>query len=275
MTAPGGCREVSGNVVKRLMSKLISALPPRQVLLQIAALVAGLSLIQTASGGFDSDDVSFVHRLVLWGVVVSLVALQFLIVTSLVRVSGLSLRERRWPGWLIGFAIVWPLVSLQVEGLKRTPLLAYQAQDPLLEFTLFMAPGIAFVCGLIVIIEVQAERLRRQSEAQARWVPKPLDAEPGSDAWPTGAVLSIETQDHYLSLTSTDGQSLVRATMNEAIARTEPGAGMQVHRSWWVAREAVDRAERRGRDHVLVLKDGRVVPVARGRVDQLKQAGWL
>ncbi|WP_300553020.1 LytTR family DNA-binding domain-containing protein [Maricaulis sp.] len=257
------------------MSKLIAALPPRRVLLQIAGLVAGLSLIQTASGGFDSDDVSFGHRLVLWVVVVSLLALQFLAVSALVRVSGLASAERRWPGWLIGLGVVWPLVSLQVEGLKRTPLLAYQAQDPLLEFTLFMAPGIAFVCGLIVIIEVHSERLRRQSEAQARWVPEPLDVEPGNDARPSGPILSIETQDHYLSLTSSAGQSLVRARMSEAIARTEPGAGMQVHRSWWVAREAVERTERRGRDHVLVLTDGRVVPVARGRVDQLKQAGWL
>lgn len=112
MTVPAGCRQVSGNVVKRLMSKLITALPQRRVLVMIGGLVAGLSLIQNASGGFDSDDVSFAHRLVLWVVVVGLVALQFLAVSGLARVSGLASAGRRWPGWLIAFLVVWPLVSL-------------------------------------------------------------------------------------------------------------------------------------------------------------------
>ena len=106
-------------------------------------------------------------------------------------------------------------------------------------------------------------------------VPAPLDEQATSQEWPDGAILSIETQDHYLSVNTADGQYLLRATLAEAMARIEPGAGMRVHRSWWVAREAVLRAERRGRDHVLLLKDERVIPVARGRVDQLKQAGWL
>ncbi|WP_300532410.1 LytTR family DNA-binding domain-containing protein [Maricaulis sp.] len=257
------------------MSKFLQACPSRRVLLQTGLLVLALSLIQTASGGFDSDDVSFAHRLVLWTVVVCLVAGQFLAIMVLVRLSGLAQAGRRWPAWLIAFAGVWPLVTLQVEALKRTPLLSYQAPDPLLDFALFMAPGIAFICGLIVLIEIQAERQRRREDEQASWVPAPLeDADPG-EGWPAGTILSIETQDHYLSLTSDHGQHLVRATMSEAIARTRPGSGMRVHRSWWVAREAVARTERRGRDHVLILVDDRVVPIARGRVDQLKQAGWL
>ena len=261
--------------MKRLISKILQALPDQRVLLQTMALVVGLSLIQTASGGFDSDDVSFAHRLGLWTVLVGLVGVQFLMTSAMLRALVFEPAGRPWPAWLMAFAVVWPLVALQVEGLKRTPLLSWQAPDPLIELALFMAPGIAFVCGLIALIEVHAERQRQREQEQASWVPAPLDVQATSHEWPDGAILSIETQDHYLSVNTADGQYLLRATLAEAMARIEPGAGMRVHRSWWVAREAVLRAERRGRDHVLLLKDERVIPVARGRVDQLKQAGWL
>ncbi len=54
-------------------------------------------------------------------------------------------------------------------------------------------------------------------------------------------------------------------SMKEAITRYGKG-GLQVHRSWWVAADAVIDAERDGRNWRLRLSNGLIVPVARNRI---------
>ena len=51
--------------------------------------------------------------------------------------------------------------------------------------------------------------------------------------------------------------------------------GAQVHRSWWVARDAVEDVKRDGRNLRLVLPGGLEAPVSRARVVELKEAGWF
>ena len=77
-----------------------------------------------------------------------------------------------------------------------------------------------------------------------------------------GELLCLQMQDHYLAVHSTDGQQLILCRMEDA-ARELGSLGQRVHRSWWVAHEAVDEAKRRNGRMSLVLKDGREVPVGR------------
>jgi len=51
--------------------------------------------------------------------------------------------------------------------------------------------------------------------------------------------------------------------------------GLQVHRSWWVARRAIAGVERDGRNLRLKLIDGETAPVSRASVAKLRAAGWL
>ena len=51
--------------------------------------------------------------------------------------------------------------------------------------------------------------------------------------------------------------------------------GLQVHRSWWVARDAVRGVQAEWRALSLVLENGLSVPVARSRVAILRDNGWL
>lgn len=262
--------------MKRLASGLSAQLQhwmmTRRIWGQVAGLVLVLSLVQTASGGFDSDAVGFGHRLVLWIVIIAGIAIQFLALTALLRrVLPASFAKRQ--AWTGAFLCVWPLAALEVEGLKRTPLLSYQPPDPLFDFMIFMLPGVAFLCGLIILIAWLDDR--RLAREKARSTPPPLEPGDAATGLPATPVMSVEAQDHYLEIVTESRTHLVRATMREALSRLDPARGMQVHRSWWVAQEAVVRAERRGRDHVLILRDGRVAPIARGRTERLKDAGWL
>lgn len=59
-------------------------------------------------------------------------------------------------------------------------------------------------------------------------------------------------------------------------ARELAGAeGMQVHRSWWVARAAIAEATRANGRMTLRLTNGVDAPVSRTYAPKLREAGWV
>ena len=71
------------------------------------------------------------------------------------------------------------------------------------------------------------------------------------------------------------GSDLVLMPMKDAIAELAGVEGMQVHRSWWVAKAAVVQAVSEGRNISLRLSNGLDAPVSRASVARLRAAGWL
>ena len=112
--------------------------------------------------------------------------------------------------------------------------------------------------------------------------PGPPAADP-SEADPPGRLsprqkaeaLCLQMEDHYVRVHTPGRSELVLLPMHQAILELRDLAGLRVHRSWWVAREAVTGAEQDGRSVRLVLANGIRVPVARNRVAELRAAGWL
>lgn len=89
-----------------------------------------------------------------------------------------------------------------------------------------------------------------------------------------GRLLCLEMQDHYLVVHTTGGTEMILCRMEDA-ARELDGHGRRVHRSWWVAEDAVEAATRSGQRRFLRLVDGRRVPVGRSFQPALRDAGWL
>ena len=96
-----------------------------------------------------------------------------------------------------------------------------------------------------------------------------LPAELGSD------VIALEMEDHYVRVHTALGSELVLMRLRDAIAHIQDIDGRQVHRSWWVARLAVEDVKREGRNVRLVLARGIEAPVSRAQVSELKGAGWI
>jgi LytTr DNA-binding domain len=88
-------------------------------------------------------------------------------------------------------------------------------------------------------------------------------------------ILCLQMEDHYVRVHTSLGQEMILMRMRDAIAEMEGIDGIQVHRSWWVARHAVTSAKRDGKSATLTLSTKAEVPVARDRVTDLKAAGWL
>lgn len=96
-----------------------------------------------------------------------------------------------------------------------------------------------------------------------------LPAELGSD------IVALEMEDHYVRVHTALGSALVLMRLRDAMVLVTGIEGMQVHRSWWVARGAVEDVLRDGRNVRLKLARGIEAPVARAKIADLKDARWI
>ncbi|MEP2735631.1 MAG: LytTR family DNA-binding domain-containing protein [Erythrobacter sp.] len=119
-----------------------------------------------------------------------------------------------------------------------------------------------------------AEALSSNAGVTAPPLPEPafierLPSALGSD------LIALEMEDHYVRAHTALGSEMVLMRLRDAVAELGDLEGMQVHRSWWVARGAVEDVRREGRNIRLVLARGIEAPVSRANVSALKDAGWI
>lgn len=114
-------------------------------------------------------------------------------------------------------------------------------------------------------------------------------AAPGAGAPQAGAALieklpvrlrnaeiwALEAEDHYLRVRTDRGEALVLMRLSDAAAACEGLDGARTHRSWWVARSAVQDWRRGDGRGVLILRDGAEAPVSRTYYPALRDAGWF
>lgn len=139
--------------------------------------------------------------------------------------------------------------------------------------------SIAVVMGLFI-----HQRLRQQADIERARVAELPVAAAGPAAEPNffrrippalgRDLLALEMEDHYLRIHTAVGSDLILLRLRDAIAELGEAAGLQVHRSWWVAHGAVQAANRDGQKLVLILRNGLEVPVSKARREAVKAAGW-
>lgn len=83
-----------------------------------------------------------------------------------------------------------------------------------------------------------------------------LPAKVGSD------LLALQAEDHYVRVYTTLGSALVRYRFSDAIRDLEPLGGLQVHRSFWIRKSAVDRVDTTTSTWLITLRGGQQVPVS-------------
>jgi DNA-binding LytR/AlgR family response regulator len=95
------------------------------------------------------------------------------------------------------------------------------------------------------------------------------------DKLKTAPILALEAEDHYVRVHTGAGSDLVLLRFADAIAEMGGTAGARVHRSWWVARDAVESSHVIEDKRVLVLAGGIEAPVSRAYAKALRGAGWF
>ncbi len=88
-------------------------------------------------------------------------------------------------------------------------------------------------------------------------------------------LIAVEAHDHYLKVHTDAGEELITLRFADALAELDKAHGWRVHRSWWVAADAVEGVRwRRGAGEVR-LAGGLEAPVSRTYAPVLKEAGWF
>jgi len=88
-----------------------------------------------------------------------------------------------------------------------------------------------------------------------------------------GRLLALTVEDHYVDIVTDRGKTLVLMRLADAIREASGVDSLQIHRSHWVARDAVVRPHRAAGKLSLELSNGLRLPVSRGFLPQVKAAG--
>jgi DNA-binding LytR/AlgR family response regulator len=183
-----------------------------------------------------------------WAAVVLTALVAALPLTALIAFAMGGMRVT--PFW---FGNRFPILYLQVAALGVSIHLLMQLLFPRNRATAQPEPALAPLPSAEVSAETPAPFLRR--------LPSHLGQE----------LLCLEMEDHYVRAVTSLGSSLILMRLGDAIAELG-AAGMQVHRSWWVAFAAMETLERDGRSARLRLSNGDVVPVSRAYLPAVREA---
>lgn len=88
-------------------------------------------------------------------------------------------------------------------------------------------------------------------------------------------LIAIEAHDHYLKVHTDAGAELITLRFADALDELARAHGWRVHRSWWVAAEAVEAVHWRRGGGEIRLAGGLSAPVSRTYGPLLKEAGWF
>ncbi len=88
-------------------------------------------------------------------------------------------------------------------------------------------------------------------------------------------LIAVEAHDHYLKVHTDAGVELVALRFSDAMDDLTQAHGWRVHRSWWVAADAVEAVRWRRGGGDLRLLGGLSAPVSRTYSAKLREAGWF
>jgi len=125
--------------------------------------------------------------------------------------------------------------------------------------------GAVTVAGAVMLLEARSKRVDQPETTQPA---NPFDVLRGD-------VIALQMEDHYVRVHKASGSALILMPLTRAIEAIAPTEGLRMHRSWWVARSAVERIEGSPRAMRLHLVNGLVAPVSRSAIAMLRMSGWL
>ena len=244
----------------------------RRILIDLAIMTA-IGLVLAVIGPMGSFEEPLAYRLVMW---VGYAYIGYALYSPIDALSQRLAPRLDLPVWSLRIvACIFASVPMAV-AVWVLPRLPDRLWMPGLELAIEHYFYVLLIGSLITLLVTLFQRTSSAPEDQANDRPRGdirfLDRLPpalGSD------LLALEMEDHYVRAHTPLGSELILLRMRDAVAELDGIEGLQVHRSWWVARDAVEDVRRDGRNIRLVLGNGIEAPVARANVKPLKDAGWL
>ena len=250
---------------------------PLTIFIWLAAIV-----VATIAGPFETNLISsWPMRAVYWAVVVSI----SVVVGYGARAVSLALVGAERPLVLDGAMValltfvLTPIIWLVTRTAHFVPDVAL---PPMPSFA-----GYVMLCTAVIVIGRRVApgfetrgygflpRLERESPTAVDPVEKPrllrrLAAET------QGNILRLTANDHFVEVATDNGVESLRIRLADAINEMEPVEGYCVHRSHWVAHEAIIRVERENTHRIyVVLANNDRIPVSRKYRVNLEKSGLI
>jgi hypothetical protein len=247
----------------------------RRVVIEVT-VIAAIGLIMAALGPFGSYAIPLEQRALLW---IALILAGYAIFRPMLVVA-------RWLSQASGIGSTpAKLVALTLGSLPLSMLVGFtlnwlgaKVNDTALH-TYLQVWGIGL--GITLFMD---RFLPRPSPAMPPDVPRGypinsprLNSARFLDRIPPGfgpKLLCLSMEDHYVRAHGAGGSVLILMRMRDAVEELVDVQGLRVHRSWWVAVDAVEGVERDGERMRLRLVNGLIVPVARSHSGAVRAQGW-
>ncbi len=75
-------------------------------------------------------------------------------------------------------------------------------------------------------------------------------------------ILAIKAEQHYIRVLTHEREYMVLYRFSDAVSQLDGDQGLQVHRSWWIARNAIQSMQQSAKKFIVVLSNGAEVPVS-------------
>lgn len=238
--------------------------------LAICGVCVAITLIVAVTGPFGTyDEGGLGQRLVYWSVAN---AAALLIAFGLkYAVRGLLTTRQFWVGELniiVGTTLIFTPV-LYLWTLYWFPQL--QASPPDI---LMMGGNVLLICAVISTLRYGLAFLVSLSGTPAPIQPLPRLVDRVPDTL-RGPVIRLEAEGHFVLIVTRQGQARVRLRLGDAVREMAPVAGHWVHRSHWVAADAITGALDDTARSSLFLSNGDQVPISRTYKSALQEAGVI
>lgn len=252
--------------------------PLRQIVIDLGVMSV-IGILLALLGPFGSFELPFAYRLIYWLGLAWAGYACYRPIGALINRLGPVLDLPDWSLWLIGCLVATVPMTVVVWLVSALP---PPLEMPSLEAWL-VTYGYVLAIGSVVTMVFYLV----QSKPAAAPVAPPEQAAPPPPPAPAMRLfarlperlgtdlIALEMEDHYLRVHTRLGSDLILLRMRDAVSELDGLDGAQVHRSWWVARAALEEVLREERAVRLRLSGGLEVPVARSQVAVLKAAGWL
>ena len=238
--------------------------------LKVYGISLAIATLLAVSGAFYRQEGPLWTRLVYW--------IPLMLVGSALG-SLTSAFVIRLETWARSVLLSWAILTLCV-GLPMTLLVwlansvAFQS-DLHVEAVIVNAPNVLLISGTMAAIFTFLHQVPAQTHGQASDEGKsPRFMERFPQKLRGAALYAVSAEDHYLRLYTSRGSDIILLRLTDAIIELDGIEGAQVHRSWWVARDAVESVTRGEGKAAFSLKGGTIAPVSRTYAKALREACW-
>ena len=236
-----------------------------------------LALIFAILGVYDSDALALPYRLVFWTVIMCLGGLVVGVAEPLIFGKLTPNAHPIFQILLISVIVSGP-ITLFLAGLNTDFKYDFTAENWFMQFFGVLIISVIIVTGRYVfsyVVNLKSGNLKsgKNSATNAALDPIKRFLKRLPLKFENAHLYALSSEGHYLRVHTDKGSPLILMRMTDAARELAEADGLQVHRSWWVCRNAILETTRKRGQRFLRLKDGTLAPVSRSCLPKVQEAG--